>query len=406
LNLGIPTQTPDIPAAVQMISVETVEHPVSRMRGIIALVIRRFYVHNFRCLENFELPISGQPSVLLIGKNGAGKTTVGFALQILQKIARGTNRVGELVKPKDFFFGRADVPMRFEIEVELQTKIYGYSIAFEFPAGFKELRVLEEKLTVAGNPVFARDVAQVKPARTGQDREANFLIDWHMVALPIIQQQSVNDPLFVFKQWLAHMLILQPIPSLISGDSKEETLEPNRQVTNFGAWFTGLLAYVPSAYTKIYENLKQVMPDLKDIKNPLVGTDSRNLIVQFSSEQGSVNLPFEDLSDGEKSFMICALVLVANDAYAPVFCFWDEPDNYLAMSEVGHFVLALRKAFQSGGQFIATSHNSEAIRRFSDENTLVLYRKSHLEPTIARPLNKIQVNGDLVGALIRGDVEP
>jgi hypothetical protein len=104
--------------------------------------------------------------------------------------------------------------------------------------------------------------------------------------------------------------------------------------------------------------------------------------------------------------MICALVLAANEAYGPLLCFWDEPDNYLALSEVGHFVLALRRAFQSGGQFIATSHNPEAISRFSEENTLVLYRKSHLEPTIARPLGELQVKGDLVGALVRGDVEP
>ena len=193
-------------------------------------------------------------------------------------------------------------------------------------------------------------------------------------------------------------------PSLISGDSKEETLQPNLQVTDFGAWFSGLLAYAPSAYTKIDEYLKQVMPDLKDIKNPAVGKDSRSLVVQFSNDQGSVNLPFEDLSDGEKCFMICALVLAANDAYGPVLCFWDEPDNFLALSEVGHFVLALRKAFQSGGQFIATSHNPEAIRRFSDENTLVLYRKNHLEPTKVRSLSEIHVNGDLIGALVRGDV--
>jgi ABC-type Mn2+/Zn2+ transport system ATPase subunit len=374
------------------------------LRGIIALVIRRFYVNNFRCLENFELPISGQSSVLLIGKNGSGKTTVGFALEILQKIARGTNRIGDLVKPKDFFYGRTDVPMRFEIEVELEAKTYGYAIAFEFPKEFKELRLLEEKLTVGGKPVFTRELAKVHLARTGREAESNFFIDWHLVALPIIQQQSVNDPLFIFKQWLAHMLILRPMPSLILGDSTEETLEPNPQVTNFAAWFTGLLAYAPSAYTKIYEHLKQVMPDLRDIKNPFVGTDSRSLIVQFSNEQGSVNLPFEELSDGEKCFMICALVLASNDPYAPVFCFWDEPDNYLAISEVGHFVMALRKAFQSAGQFIATSHNSEAIERFSDENTLVLHRKNHLEPTIVRRLDEMQVNGDLVGALVRGDV--
>jgi len=65
-------------------------------------VIRRFYVHNFRCLQNFELPLSGQPSVLLIGRNGSGKTTVGLAFWMLRKLARSVNRVGDLVKPKDF----------------------------------------------------------------------------------------------------------------------------------------------------------------------------------------------------------------------------------------------------------------------------------------------------------------
>jgi len=367
-------------------------------------VIRRLYVNNFRCLENFELPISGRSSALLIGKNGAGKTTVSLALQILQKIAQDTNRVGDLVKPKDLVRSRADVPMRFEIEVELEGKIYEYIIAFEFPEGFKELRVFEEKFTVDGNPVYSREVAQVHLTRAGQD--ADFLIDWHLVALPIVHLKPTDDPLFVFKRWLGSMLILRPIPSLILGDSEQDTLRPNPQVTNFGAWFSGLLADAPSAYAKIADYLKQVMPDLKDIKNPMVGTESRSIVVQFFKDRKSLTLPFADLSDGEKCFMICALVLAANDAQGPLFCFWDEPDNYLALDEVGHFVLALRQAFQSGGQFIATSHNPEAIRRFSDENTLLLYRKSHLEPTIARPLSELQVTGDLVGALIRGDVEP
>jgi len=369
-------------------------------------VIRRLYVHNYRCLENFELPISGQPSVLLIGKNGAGKTTIGLALEILQRIARDISRVGDLVKPKDLARGRSDVPMRFEVEVELGNVVYEYALAFEFPLGFKELRVLEEKLAISGTPVYTRKLAQVHLARTGQDREASFGIDWHLVALPLIQQQSTNDPVFVFKQWLARMLVLRPIPSLILGHSEEETLQPNPQVTNFGAWFSGLLAYAPSAYGRIDEYLKQVMFDLKDIKNPVTGTDSRSLVVQFLKDQATITLPFQDLSDGEKCFMICALVIAANDAYGPVLCFWDEPDNHLALSEVSHFTLALRKAFQSGGQFIATSHNPEAIRSFSNDNTIVLQRNSHLEPTVARPLRTLQISGDLIHALIRGDAEP
>jgi energy-coupling factor transporter ATP-binding protein EcfA2 len=385
-------------------------------------VIRRFYVHNFRGLDNFELPILDQSSVLLIGNNGSGKTSVGLALEILQKIARGTNRVNDLVKPKDLSCGRTDVPVRFEIEVELKsgspqiTDIYKYVVALDIPAGSKELRVLEEKLSAGGQPIYTRNEAQVHlhEAKLQMDRPLSlqalavpkFRIDWHLVALPIVQEQSQNDPLYIFKQWLARMLILRPIPGLITGDSTQETLEPNLDVTNFGAWFSGLLAYAPAAYAKIDQYLKQVMPDLRDIKNPVIGRDSRSLIVQFSNGQGNVSLPFEDLSDGEKCFMICALVLAAVDAYGQVLCFWDEPDNYLALPEVGHFVMTLRKAFQSGAQVIMTSHNAEAIRSFSDENTLVLHRRNHLEPTIIRPLSEVRVNGDLVGALIRGDVEP
>ncbi len=376
-----------------------------------SFVIRRFYVHNFRCLENFELPISGLSSVLLIGKNGSGKTAVGLALEVLQKIGRGTNRVGDLVKPKDLARGRADVPMRFEIEVELGAEVYAYTVAFELPKGGKELRVLEEKLEVDGEAVYVRQrervdlvLRHVKSALLRDASQGTFEIAQSSVALPIIPLRA--DPQGVFRQWLARIVLLRPMPGVILGDSEGETLEPDLRVTNFGDWFSGVLASAPSAYSKIDEYLKQIMPDLKDIQNPEVGTGVRSLVVRFSNEQASVKLLFADLSDGEKCFMICALVLAAQDAYGPLLCFWDEPDNYLALDEVGHFVLALRRAFHSGGQFIATSHNPEAIRAFSDDNTLLLHRRSHLEPTLVRKLSELHVRGDLVGALIRGDVEP
>jgi predicted ATPase len=371
-------------------------------------MIRRLYVHSYRCFENFELPISGMASALLIGKNGAGKTTIGLALELLQKIARGTNRVRDLLLPKDVTLGRSEVPTRFEIEVELDDTIYAYSVAFEFPKGFRELRVYEEKLSVDGEAIYTRETSQVRLVRGGTDPDADFRMDWHLVALPIIQRQAPDDPLYLFKNWLANALILRPLPMRIHGASDHETLQPNPHVTNFGAWFSGLLAASPAAYSKIDAYLKEVMPDLQDLKNATTGSESRNLTVQFSNQLGRASIPFEDLSDGEKCFMICALVIAANDAYGPLLCFWDEPDNYLSPSEVGASVMALRRAFKSNGQLILTSHNPEAIRRFSDENTLLLSRNSHLEPTTIRLLQTVresgEFKGDLVDALVRGDV--
>ncbi|MFN9402037.1 MAG: ATP-binding protein, partial [Dolichospermum sp.] len=105
---------------------------------------------------------------------------------------------------------------------------------------------------------------------------------------------------------------------------------------------------------------------------------------------------FQDLSDGEKCFFLCAVVLAANKFYGPVFCFWDEPDNYLSLSVVGDFIMSLRRSFKDNGQIVVTSHNPEAIREFSDENTFFLHRKSHLEPTLIRLLNDIPATGDLI----------
>jgi energy-coupling factor transporter ATP-binding protein EcfA2 len=222
-------------------------------------------------LENFELTLADRSSVLLIGKNGSGKTTVGLAFEVIQKIARGVNMVDSLVKPKDFARGRADVPMRFEIEAKLGSQTYEYIIAFDSSPGINALRVFEERLLIDGYPVLMRELAQVHLPRVKKENEARFPLDWNVAALPLMQEQNVNDPLSIFKQWLARALILRPIPALMTGTSEKETLQPNTQGTDFGAWFSGLLAYAPAAYGKIDHYLKKVMPDFMNIKSPMHG---------------------------------------------------------------------------------------------------------------------------------------
>jgi predicted ATPase len=373
-------------------------------------MIERLYINNFRCLENFELKIQGIPSALLIGKNGAGKSTIASALEVLQKISRGINRMRDLEKlklisPKDFARGKSDVPIRFEIEVLLNDKLYKYILAFDLPEKFKELRVFEEQLLVAGDPIYSRKEAQVTLHISSQNREAQFLLDWHLVALPVIQEQSETDPLHIFKTWLARTIILAPIPSLMTGDSNGETLEPKRDGSNFGEWVSGLLSRYPAAYTQVDKYLREVMPDIQDFLNELIGKDSKSMIVRFEANNANLSVDFENLSDGEKCFFLCAVILAANKSYGPLFCFWDEPDNYISLSEVGDFVTSLRRSFQGNSQILVTSHNPEAIRKFSNENTFILDRKSHLEPTLVRLLSDIPVPGDLITTLILGDIE-
>ena len=136
-------------------------------------------------------------------------------------------------------------------------------------------------------------------------------------------------------------------------------------------------------------------------------TQTKSLRVQFNSGSSSLTLPFSSLSDGEKCFFISAIVLAANHAHGPVLCFWDEPDSHLSLDEVGYFIAALRREFEPNkcGQLLVTSHSEESIRRFSDENTFLLYRRTHLEPTQVQLLDNIQYTGDIVGALLRGELQ-
>lgn len=368
-------------------------------------MLQRLYLHNFRCLENFELTLKEMPSALLIGKNGSGKSTIARGLEVLQSIGRGINRVKELLSSKDFARGRSDVPMRFEIEVLLDNKLYKYVVAFELPENFRELRVFEEEFLVAGEIIYSRKKAEVNLHANYRNSEAQFFVDWHLVALPVIQERSLTDPIHIFKTWLARTIILAPIPSLMTGDSSDETLEPKRDGSNLGEWLSGLLSRYPAAYTQVDRYLREVMPDLKDFLNEVIGKDAKSTMVRFEQNNADLSVSFKDLSDGEKCFFLGAVVLAANQFYGPLFCFWDEPDNFLSISEVGHFVLSLRRCFKNGGQILATSHNPEAIRKFSDENTFVLDRKSHLEPTIVRPLRDLSIRGDLINTLICGDIE-
>lgn len=369
-------------------------------------MIQRLYVHNYRCLENFELDLRGHSSALLIGKNGAGKSSVGAALEVLQGIGRGASQASELVGAGDFAQGRTSAPMRFTIAVSTGGLAWEYEVAFEVPAGMKEPRVFEESLAEGGELVYRRKLAEVEILAKVGKGPAAFDMDRQKLALPVFQSGVADGLMGAVRNWLGRMLILRPVPGLITGDSQQEILEPDARVVQYGDWFAGMMASTPAAYGMVEAYLKEVLPSLKEIKNPLVAVDSRALSVVFANAGGELQLPFEALSDGEKCFMIAALVLAAAKVHPPVFCFWDELDSHFALSEAGHVAMALRHAFRGSSQLLATSHHPEIIRKFSDENTFCLFRKSHLDPAQVRPLSEFQLSGDLINTLVIDGLEP
>lgn len=362
-------------------------------------MLTRLYIHNFRCFENFQMDLREYSSVLLLGKNGAGKSGIGAVLRMFQSIARGQNRVGVLVQPRDLAWNRTAVPIIVEIEGEYRGFSFSYRLGFEYPENFKELRVAEESLSINGEERLFRERGQVTiPSR--------FTVDWHLVALPILRPESPQDPARLLLDWMARMIVLEPLPVLIDGESSGESLLPERDGVNLGDWFAGLQGQWPHTYSQIADFLRDLLPDLKYIENRPVGPDAKILYCHFAAADGKPTpIPFAMLSSGEKCYFLGALTLAALEAYGPLVCYWDEIDNHLTMSEVGHFVMSLRRGAQKGSQLLVTSHNPEAIRKFSEDNTFYLSRASHKVPTRMRLASELEYDGTFVEALIRDDVE-
>lgn len=364
-------------------------------------MIERLYVHNFRCLENFTLDLTGRSSALVIGKNGSGKSTVLQCLKLFQSICRGSNRVGNLISSTDFTLHRTDHPMRFEIELALSSKRFKYAVSFEWPASFREARILDESLSVDGNAIFTRHTSQIQLAGG-----PTFGIDWHIVALPVINERPGERAIEDIKTFFATMILIAPIPANMTGFSEEPSMELQPDAANYASCLRALLGQKPAAYSLFDTHLKTVIPDFSSIENVARGESGTQLIVKFERQnpQASLSVEFKALSDGEKCFFLSAYIIASNTVGATVFCMWDEPDSHLSLSEVGQFITGLRKMTNWRGQFIATTHHPETVRKFSDETTFVLTRKSHLDPAVVRPLSGFALSGDLINALIRDDI--
>lgn len=352
-------------------------------------MLQRLYIHNFRCLQNFEIKPGDNASLLLIGKNGVGKSTIAKALGIFQKLGAGTSRIGSLVTKEDFTLGRTNESMRFEVEVLFEAKTYVYGLVLDMPDNFRELRVAEEDFYVDGVPVYTRREAQITYNATAVQSE--FSLDWHTAALPLIIEKK-DGPLQLLRNWLRRMYILAPIPQLIGGESRGDLGALLPSCENFADYLTALLSDNPASYVTIKDFLEELMPDLKEFSNEQISADTRMLKISFGDNGTTFKLNFHQLSDGEKCMFLCAVLLAAQKMHDNIFIFWDEPDNYLALPEIEPFIRLLRRKFCNDNQIWMTSHNEATINCFSHENTLLLRRKNHCAPVEVRPIHELLDN--------------
>ncbi len=365
-------------------------------------MLKRLYIHNFKCLQNFEFTIDKLNSIFLLGKNGSGKTTIFEVVEIFQKIGRGETFLKDMIDLHSLSFGNKKLLIEFELEIEINDKDFIYKLSIEFPEKFHAPKIKSESLGVDGISLLKRDGGQ---ALLSEAKE--FLLDWHHVGLPLILVHSDKDPLETFRNWLRNIIILSPCPSHFNPVSKTENNTLFREAENIISWARQLLAINPSLYSTMLKFLQFRMNDLVMFKFDNAGGDDRRLSFVFREDLNTQILDFSQLSDGEKIFFLVATLIAAQENNPNLLCLWDEPDNFVGLVELDHLIVACRKAFESSqSQLIMTSHNPQVIHSFSNHNIFLLKRNSHLSPTRIELAQTIHYESEtLVDAFENGELD-
>lgn len=372
-------------------------------------MLKRIYINNYRNFQNFTIDFEDQQSALILGKNGSGKSNLFAAIEVFQKIGRGEAQLKELISKQDFSFNDTNKAIALELQVELNKQSYEYKLEIEWPNSFDFPKIKHEVLIVEGKILLDRQEGQIKLNQYGT-QTAEFILDWHHAGLPLIFSKSDSNPVVILRKWFSNILILTPIPTKIFNHSKGETPYLNKKAENYLDWLRFLITNSPASYQKMIEFLNWRISDLELFKFETVGKDEKELTTIFNYEkEETLALKFEQLSDGEKIYFLTASLIALIDNEQSILCLWDEPDHYISLQELSHFIGACRKAFANAknkSQIILVSHNARVINSFSENNIYFLSRKSHLHQTRVELLrDKKYLSPTLIEAYENGELE-
>jgi len=345
-------------------------------------------IKNYKCFEDFVFDFDPDVrAMLLLGNNGAGKTSLADALEVFQRIGRGEGQARRLLYPDQRW--DENNPVEFKLSSTLNDVLYEYAFSFDFSNKFKEFRILSETLKCDKKTIYRRERENIF---WEDNTNSDFSYDGHVLFLPTFHKEPLREHINTFRSWLGNMLILAPSPKDFKDESGTPSRWPSRDCSNCVSWLAHILDISPKTYSVIENYLQNVWEDFHTISNKAVVSDEvRRLRLEFKNTTNKNKTEFSpalnSLSDGEKCLFLSAVVMAAHEVNPSIFCFWDKPDSYLSLSETGHFIHAMRGVFSKNGQLLVTSHNTEVINAFTESSTWVMGRKDHLSPV--KPLKRV-----------------
>ena len=357
-------------------------------------VIERVYIHNYKCLVNFDLKL--QETVLLLGPNGVGKTAVLDVMFGLRKLLDGEAKITDRVAfhPSTLTRWQARREQVFEIEATIGGESFIYRLKIEHMDDGRRSRIVEESLVAGGTALFRCDLGDVQLFRDDGSEGPMYKADWSESALARVVPQASNTRLTAFMDAIQDMVVCTIRPTLLSAESTREDRHLNRDADNFADWYRQAVLENPSSTRSHVEAIRPVIEGFNNLHLQKSGLDSRALMFDFLASEDfdgrdkiHYELRFDELSDGQRTLVVLYALLHLRREGDRVLLFIDEPDNFVALPEIQPWLMALVDLCdETPSQAVMCSHHPELIDYLGPDCGIVMRREASTVTT-ARPFS-------------------
>lgn len=357
-------------------------------------MLKRLYVHNYKCLVNFEINFDKDIS-LFLGANGSGKSTVFEVLAKLRRVidheVKFDDKSGKFINSDGIenIFNYNDQPRwlknqkadaQFEVDIAIQESIYKYSLIINLGSigrNQESLPVIKEEFLSRNEDILVKSNTE-KTLYFGKDNgEAEFPFDKSTSSIKTYCEYEAED----FLQYFRNLFLVRINPYVMRSRFIDQNSEIKNDSSNFAEWLSLLNEQNRKGVSEFEKAMRQIIPEY-DHFGIISISHFKALRINFKNSitEKSISYDFEELSEGQKAiFALYALIYCTPEN--SLICI-DEPENFLALPEIQPWFNALYdQRVERNLQALLISHHPKIINMLANDSGYWFSKENNLTRT-------------------------
>jgi predicted ATPase len=331
-------------------------------------VIQRLFVDGFRCLVDFDWR-PGRVN-LLLGPNGAGKTAVFDAVECVASFAYVGTPVKEAFPPIERTAWAKRLEQRFVVELATHAGVYEYALTVGRRSPEADGVVVLERLMLNGRDVYVHAGGTARALTNGSMTELGLPAGSARSLLPLLEDGGWA-PGLEFAKALAELGAYHVVPTRVRPRSDEEAWALKGWGDNFVAWYRRMLLDRPERVARYFADLTRVLPGFRALR--IDGGRTKELVVVFAGAAGPYEVLVDELSSGQLALVVLYAIRHFLTEPGRTLLF-DEPDNFVAASELQPWLAELVEWADREGQLFVSSHHPEVLDYLGSEAVWIFDR--------------------------------